>query len=99
MYASTERVWEQQHSNSNKHTDLPDLAFSTLFSTKKNKDSLETRQIPGLGQGNYRINLKYHLVPESKKMPKSTLLRDMSKKKKKTTKTRNQPEGALIGQI
>lgn len=98
MYASTERVWEQQHSNSNKHTDLPDLAFSTLFSTKKNKDSLETtnsRARAGKLQDKSEISSRARKQENAQEY----FVKGNVKKKKKTTKTRNQPEGALIGQI
>lgn len=32
------------------------------------------------GAGKYKMSVEHHLVPESKKMLKSTLSRDMSKK-------------------
>lgn len=61
---------------------MPRVLFSTLVSNKRNQDSLQRRQIPGLGQETYEISLEHLVIPENKQRLEKG--EGMLKKKKST---------------
>lgn len=67
---STQQAQEQRYPRDNTDTLIPRFGSLLPFPSKKNQRFMGKRVIPELGQGRYKMNMKY-LIPENKEVLKT----------------------------